>query len=90
MEAKPDNIDLDKVKESLENISGVVGVHDLHIWMITPEFASMTVHLSVTLDTDRDMILEKARHLISEQFSIEHTTIQMEGKHSCICENKCN
>lgn len=90
METKPANIDYDKVIEVLKSVNGVKDVHDLHIWMITLEFTSMTVHLVTEPDADRDLILEEAKAEINKEFGIKHVTIQTEGRDLCPLEDKCN
>ena len=90
MEAKPANIDFDTVTESLKSIDGVEDTHDLHIWMITPEFTSMTVHLHVKENADRDLILEQAKNIMQEKYGIKHVTIQIEGRGLCPYEEACN
>lgn len=90
MEAKPANIDTDRVIQVLMSVEGVKDVHDLHIWMITSDFTSMTVHLYVDADMDRDVILEKAKAAIFKNFGLEHVTIQIEGRKLCPIENVCN
>lgn len=90
MEAKPSNIDTQDVINLLRSIDDVESVHDLHIWMITSDFAVMTVHLKVKKEANRDQILEKAKQYITEKFGIQHVTIQIEGKDACLCEINCN
>lgn len=90
MEAKPSNIDTQDVINFLRSIDDVESVHDLHIWMITSDFAVMTVHLKVKKEANRDQILEKAKQYITEKFGIQHVTIQIEGKDACLCEINCN
>lgn len=90
MEAKPANIDSEKVLNLLESINGVTNVHDLHIWMITSEFSVMTVHLKVRSDSDRDLILEDAKKTIYKVFGIKHVTIQIEGRELCPQDEVCN
>ena len=90
MEAKPTNIDSGQVISILKSINGVEDIHDLHIWMITSDFSVMTVHLKVNDDSDRDLILEKAKRSISKEFGIKHITIQLEGRDICPYEETCN
>ncbi|MBD8388592.1 cation diffusion facilitator family transporter [Dysgonomonas sp. BGC7] len=90
MEAKPSNIDTQDVINLLRSIDDVESVHDLHIWMITSDFAVMTVHLKVKKEANRDQILEKAKQYITEKFGIQHVTIQIEGEDACLCEINCN
>lgn len=89
MESKPSSVDTEAVINLLSNIDGVVGVHDLHIWMITQEFKSLTVHLIVENDQDRDKILEEAIHQLSDATGIKHLTIQIEGKDLSLNEECC-
>lgn len=90
MESKPANIDTNKVIDTLKSVNGVKDVHDLHIWMITPEFTSMTVHLQVDTLADRDSILEKSKELIYNTFKLRHVTIQIEGRELHNYEEGCN
>lgn len=90
MEGKPADIDSTRILQDLKSIDGVEDAHDLHIWMITSDFASMTVHLRVLEGVDRDVILEKAKKILSKDFNIEHVTIQIEGKNLHLHEEVCN
>lgn len=90
MEGKPANIDSNKVISTLLAIDGVQNVHDLHIWMITSDFYTMTVHLRVDNNVDRDLLLEKAKMAIRKNYEIEHITIQIEGRELCTHEETCN
>lgn len=90
MEAKPSDIDTDKIVGFLKSLEGVENIHDLHIWMITSEFLSMTVHLEVSPTADRDIILEKAKRFIGKEIGINHLTIQIEGREICPHGDCCN
>lgn len=79
MESKPGDIDVGEVKNILKNIDGVVDIHDLHIWMITSEFPSLTAHIRVKKNSDRDKILHEALTNITKATGIEHITLQLEG-----------
>lgn len=89
MEAKPSDIDLKEVRTDLLSVNGVKDVHDLHIWMITPDYLSMTVHLFIEQDTDRDAALRQIQKLIQDNYGITHLTVQMEGD-SCNCIEACD
>lgn len=90
MESKPADVDTNEVLEVLNSIDGVEGVHDLHIWMITQEFPSMTVHLRVNQDSDRDKVLEQALEAIVKHTGIQHITIQIEGRELKFHDNMCD
>lgn len=89
MEGAPAAIDQTAVKNALLAIEGVEDVHDLHIWTITSGFDSLSGHVLVRDGEDNQIILQKAIHILEEQFHIEHSTIQVEtakihhGKLNC-------
>lgn len=89
MEAKPSDVSYQRIKALLKEIEGVVDVHDLHVWMITNEFVSMTVHLNVEKNSDRDRIVEEANRAINKAYGITHITIQTEGRDICACLDDC-
>ncbi|HET7627457.1 MAG TPA: cation diffusion facilitator family transporter [Bacillales bacterium] len=93
MEGKPSHIDVGEIKQRLLNLASVTDVHDLHIWSITSDFPSLSCHLIVDPGKDRDSLLRKATDLLHEEFSIKHTTIQIEGAGSNIIDKEdqcCN
>jgi zinc transporter 2 len=74
MESTPPGIDANEVAQKLWQIPGVVGVHDLHIWSLTAEKPSLSVHL---VATNHVATLEQAQK-ICESFGISHHTIQVD------------
>lgn len=90
MEGTPSNVNSDAIIKALKAIPGVTGVHDLHIWMITSDFPTLTVHLDVENNCDRDRMLEKAIQCVKEVSGIKHITIQIEGRTLDIEEESCH
>jgi cation diffusion facilitator family transporter len=80
MEGTPLTVDSDEVKQVLLQIPGVKSIHDLHIWTVTSGIDSLTCHLVIDNDQDSQSILQQAIMRIEEQFSIQHTTLQIETK----------
>ncbi|MEH7385082.1 cation diffusion facilitator family transporter [Bacillus sp. JJ1521] len=78
MEGTPITIDQKEVKTTLEEIDGVIDVHDLHIWTITSGMDSLTCHILIKDDYDSQEVLQRAIDKIRDTFKIEHTTIQIE------------
>lgn len=78
MEGTPITVNPAEVKAVLENIDGVINVHDLHIWTITSGLDSLSCHLLIKDQEDDQRILQQAIQLIAERFKIQHTTIQIE------------
>lgn len=86
MEGTPSHINHTEVKESLEGITGVVDVHDLHIWTITSGFHSLSCHMRIEDFADSQVVLQECITLMKENYHIEHTTFQIET--SAIQHNK--
>lgn len=78
MEGTPITIDQQEVKNALEDINGVINIHDLHIWTITSGLDSLSCHILIEDDQDSQTILQQAIHKIENKFKIKHTTIQVE------------
>jgi cobalt-zinc-cadmium efflux system protein len=83
MEGTPGDIDVDAVRDALQELPDVEGVHDLHVWLITSAMPSASVHLVTGPQSDRDRILGRARGVLLDRFGITHSTIQIEGTYDC-------
>jgi cobalt-zinc-cadmium efflux system protein len=78
VQAAPPGIDLDELLAGLSDISGVVDVHDLHVWTLTSEMDVATVHLMTRDGTDPHSVLDQARSLLQDRHHIAHATLQVE------------
>jgi cobalt-zinc-cadmium efflux system protein len=83
LEATPSHITLDEVRTALQSIPGVLDVHDLHVWCLTPQICSLSSHLVISdvMTSRSDQTLREINDLLAERFRIEHTTIQFECAH---------
>ena len=82
MEQVPDHIDITAVKQAIISISGVINVHDLHIWSITLGQEALSAHVLVKKEEidNKQEILENIQNTLLHKFSIHHITIQIEYK----------
>jgi len=87
LDAVPENIKIESVKEYLAGLSEVTGVHDLHIWSLGTTSAALTVHLTTACPTNVSFI-SAIQHHLHDQFEIEHSTIQVEFGPMEDCGNK--
>jgi len=89
LDAVPGDIDIGAVRSYLESLSGVTGIHDLHIWALSTNVVALTVHIQTDDPADLSFI-NQVQNQLKERFSIEHTTIQIEyGDQGNGC-NDCN
>lgn len=80
LEATPRQIDITRMIKSLNQITGVRGVHDIHVWSITPHLHAMSCHVLIDdlATSEAASIREKIKKVLGRQYSIEHATLQME------------
>jgi len=88
LDAVPENVNIQAVRDYLKSLPEVSDIHDLHIWALSTTDAALTVHLATNTQTDVTFITN-VQHQLHQQFDIEHATIQVEyGKADC--ETNCN
>jgi cobalt-zinc-cadmium efflux system protein len=87
LDAVPDNIKIEQVRDYLAGLKEVAGVHDLHIWSLGTTNTALTVHLTTCEPTNVSFI-SSIQHHLHNQFNIEHSTIQIEYGGMEDCGNK--
>jgi len=87
LDAVPENIKIELVRDYLAGLTEVSGVHDLHIWSLGTTDAALTVHLTTCMPTNVSFISSIQRQL-HDQFNIEHSTIQVEYGDMEDCGNR--
>ena len=80
MEAAPKHINIQEVQDSIAEIKGVVDVYDLHVWSISSNRLSLSVHVVAEGIDDYEIMLYEINKILREKFSIKHSTIQIELK----------
>jgi cobalt-zinc-cadmium efflux system protein len=78
MQSVPKGISLSEVQIAMENVDGVLKVHDLHIWAVTSGVFTLSAHAVVNGDRDLREVLSATEKALSDKFNIRHTTIQLE------------
>ena len=78
LQAAPEQVDISVLGRDLASISGVVDVHDLHVWTLTSEMEVASAHLVAQADSDHHAILDRARELLAANHCIGHATFQIE------------
>ena len=84
MNAVPQGVNAADVRSYLQNLPGVAGVHDLHIWPMGTTETALTVHLVCGGGHAGDAFLMDTAHELEHRFGIRHATIQVEsGDREC-------
>jgi cobalt-zinc-cadmium efflux system protein len=80
LEAVPKGLDMEALEQSIKGVDGVLGVHDLHVWTVASGIHSASCHVLVSEQSIRsgEQILKAVSHMLTHDYSIGHTTIQVE------------
>ncbi len=78
LDAVPTKIDQQGVTDYLQNISGVSGVHDLHIWGLSTRHIALTAHLIMPNRYLSDEEYIQINNELKEKYHIDHVTLQIE------------
>ncbi|KAJ8479831.1 hypothetical protein OPV22_023558 [Ensete ventricosum] len=84
MESTPREIDATKLEKGLCEMDGVVAVHELHIWAITVGKVLLACHVTITRDSDADLVLDQVIGYIKREYNISHVTIQIEREEEAV------
>jgi cobalt-zinc-cadmium efflux system protein len=81
LEGVPSNIDVSALERRIVELKDVKGVHDLHVWSITPtKMCCMSGHVVVKKGTNRKKLITTLINILKEEFEIDHTTFQLEDE----------
>jgi cobalt-zinc-cadmium efflux system protein len=80
LESAPDHAEVPAVRDRIGRVTGVVGVHDLHVWTIGSGSHALSAH--VVLDdrklSEAGAILRSIDAAMRDDFEIAHVTVQFE------------
>ena len=78
MEGVPLHIDYLQVGTDLRNVPGVLAVHDLHVWEMTPSFPALIGHIEIADMQEWPEIMSRINTMLLDQHGIDHVTLQPE------------
>lgn len=82
LEGTPEHIDIRLMERELATIEGVDSIHDLHVWSISSGMTSMSCHVVVSGQRDRQELLSALKAILRNSYHIHHSTIQLEEENS--------
>ena len=80
LEGTPADVNPTALREAIGKVTGVTGVHDLHVWSLTSGVNAMSVHAVLADDAKHDDVLAAVRECVTHDFKIGHATVQVESK----------
>ena len=78
LQSTPKGIDLDEVRAHLLRADGVADAHDVHAWTLTSGMHVVSAHVVVEPGADPASVLDEVCSCLSDDFDMEHSTIQLE------------
>jgi len=84
METVPRNISYDALRDDLSKVSGVLSVHDLHVWSLTTDKPSLSVHLVSATHSETLALAQE----VCLKHKVQHSTIQIDppdSEHATRC-----
>lgn len=79
MEGVPHGIDYLKVGENIAAVPGVLSVHDLHVWDMSPGQPALIGHLRIRSLREWPQVLASVQQMLLAQHGIDHVTLQPEA-----------
>ncbi len=78
MQGVPHHIDYVQVGADLAAVKGVLSVHDLHVWEMSPGEPALIGHVEVRDLQEWPEILHRIKQMLLDQHGIDHITMQAE------------
>lgn len=80
LEGTPRGVSLTQIRQAMEDVDGVMNVHDLHVWCLGSQSRALACHVTIAdiPPSESACILVKLNHVLRDHFQISHTTVQFE------------
>lgn len=90
MDAVPEGIHPEEVRQLMEAAPGVYSVHHLHIWPISTTETALTAHLVIDSSAEPEDVVHAVKQSLRKA-GISHATLETEQEgHPCADETSCN
>ncbi len=78
LESAPSGVEPAVVAAAGKEVPGVIDLHDVHVWSITPRFPALSAHVELRDVSCAEHILTDLAALFRDRFGIVHVTLQPE------------
>jgi cobalt-zinc-cadmium efflux system protein len=84
LEGAPAGCDVEAIEaELLGHVPGLIGVHHVHVWSMTGERPTVTLHASLAAGSRHGDVIAAIHSRLEERLRVEHTTVQVEEEGDC-------
>jgi len=93
LQSTPNEIEMEKLRQMLLSVEGIVSLHDLHIWQLIDGMIIASVHVAVEEGADFTNLVNEVKRIFHE-FGIHSSAIQPEfvprnHQDANFCEQNC-
>jgi cobalt-zinc-cadmium efflux system protein len=80
LEGAPEWLDVEEMQTRIvDNVSGVSGIHHVHVWGLTPQKLMLTMHLDLDDSADsQSRVVRDVKVYLQQEYGIGHSTIEVE------------
>lgn len=78
MEGIPDTVDSKAVQKTLNDLDGILSIHDLHIWSTSSKDTYLSGHAVIDNTVNTGALISLINQSLLKNFQINHATIQFE------------
>jgi cobalt-zinc-cadmium efflux system protein len=86
MQGTPENITIDEVISTMEEVEGVCNVHHVHIWQLDEHQIALEAHVVINDFMQTEKIKKALKSGLEKKYSISHSTLEFEIVH---CKDTC-
>ncbi|HQR56661.1 MAG TPA: cation diffusion facilitator family transporter [Burkholderiaceae bacterium] len=90
LEGAPEGVDVGQVEQAILGVEGVIGVHDLHVWVLTSGKKALTAHVVHAEGVESAALVERIKQGLADGFKVFHTTLQLERTACEHSDDGCN
>jgi len=84
LEGAPAGCDVRAIEaELLGHVPGLIGVHDVHVWSMTGERPTVTLHADLASGSAHGAAIAAIHARLEQRLGVEHTTVQIEEEGDC-------
>ena len=79
LQGVPSGMDLEEIRKAVNDVAGVDSTHDLHVWSVAGDDASLTAHVVLAAGAEPFATRAAVAAMLEGRFGIHHSTIQAEA-----------
>ncbi len=86
MQGVPEDIDIEELIGTIENIEGVINLHHVHLWQLDEHNNALEAHVVIGGFGETESVKILIKTELEQQFKISHSTLEFEIDH---CNRGC-